>query len=471
MGKRICMWGHGPGLERAIEMCRDTNCDVLAILDNNASKWGLEVMGVQVMDPRKCAELAPDDLLVISMSFDAISRQAVEMGFPKERIVHYPANPMEAIRRITGECPLCYYEYGCDGEALQMERRVFTVRGKVVADVPCPLPLEKQRRIVAGLLEAYTRAEADALNAPPALRVGENWKRVLMSNRKEFYAAVLKGDVEWITERLGNFCRNELGFAIIGDEASFRSFAAHPVQEPWLQHHMDVWRALVDGEPGLAEAAMPPIGNPYGYDVDGHIINWNSFVNHTRAFRALRLLEDEPRPLLAEIGGGFGGYAYQLLRTNRPLTYMNFDLPENLLISSYYLSVAFPDKKILLYDSDSMSLDRSTLEQYDAVLMPNFMLPRLQDSCVDLFLNTISFSEMEHATICEYFSQIDRTVKRYFYHENLSCHPPYKGFPVAVFPRLERFRQLFASFVPWHGMDANAIGHSYVAQLFERRAG
>ncbi|MDP3427037.1 MAG: putative sugar O-methyltransferase, partial [Humidesulfovibrio sp.] len=339
-------------------------------------------MGVQVLDPRKLAALAPEAILVISMSFEAITRQAVEMGFAREHVVHFPANPLDALRRITGECSVCYYEYSCDGEALGRERRLCKVRGKVVDDVPCPLPLEAQRKIVAGLLEAYTRAEADALHAPAVLRIGENWKRRLLETRKDFYAAVREGKVEWLTERLGNFCRNDMGSSIIGGEAAFRGFAAHADQEPWLQQHMDVWRALVDGEHGLEEAAMPPIGNPYGYFVDGHIINWNSFVNHARAFRALRLLEDEPRPLLAEIGGGFGGYAYQLLRTGRPLTYVNFDLPENLLISSYYLSVAFPEKKILLYDSSSMSLERSTLQQYDAVLMPNFMLPRLQDLSV-----------------------------------------------------------------------------------------
>ena len=33
MGKKICMWGFGVGIERAMEMCRDAGIEVLAVLD------------------------------------------------------------------------------------------------------------------------------------------------------------------------------------------------------------------------------------------------------------------------------------------------------------------------------------------------------------------------------------------------------------------------------------------------------
>ena len=318
------------------------------------------------------------------------------------------------------------------------------------------------------LLDAYLRAQENAKTTSKKYQVGENWGSVLRDSRGDFYKIANCQDVEALTKKLENFCRNSLSTSIMGGEEAFLSFVNIKSQEPWLQHNLEVWIGLVDGKATIEEAAMPPIGNPYGYDVEGHIINWNSFVNHGRAFRCLRLLEDQTHPVVAEIGGGFGGFAYYLLRKNRPLTYINFDLPENLLISSYYLSMAFPEKKILLYDSSSMSLDRIVLEEYDAVMMPNFMLPYLQDKSVELFINTISFSEMEYDTICEYFFQIDRIGARYFYHENLACHPEYKGYPSVLFPNCQNFRQLFASFSPWQGFDAYALGHSYLERLFER---
>ena len=57
--------------------------------------------------------------------------------------------------------------------------------------------------------------------------------------------------------------------------------------------------------------------------------------------------------------------------------------------------MAFPEKRILFYESPDMCLDPSRLLEYDAVMLPNFLLPRMADQSVDLFINTISLSEME----------------------------------------------------------------------------
>ena len=50
--------------------------------------------------------------------------------------------------------------------------------------------------------------------------------------------------------------------------------------------------------------------------------------------------------------------------------------------------------------------------------MPNFQIPRLASGSVDLFINTGSLSEMDYHTVEEYISQIVRTCKLYFFHEN-----------------------------------------------------
>ena len=468
MGKSICLWGKCYGVDRVIEMCQDSGIHVLAILDNNPAKCGSRVLGCETVLPQRLKELDPEYILVISMAFDAIIEQATGMGYPVEHIINYHTNPQEALQRLGGEYTVYHYDYDLDDQQLNKSSRKYRVRGKVIKEISPTLPLEQQRQCIGKLLEAFISARQDIQNVTKIYQVGENWDGILSRAWNSFYEISRSRKIEKITEKLGNFCRNSLSKAIMGGEEAFLSFAKNKSQEPWLQHNLEVWIGLVDGKATIEEAAMPPIGNPYGYDVEGHIINWNSFVNHGRAFRCLRLLEDQTHPVVAEIGGGFGGFAYNLLRKNRPLTYINFDLPENLLISSYYLSMAFPEKKILLYDSSSMPLDRIVLEEYDAVMMPNFMLPYLQDKSVELFINTISFSEMEYDTICEYFFQIDRIGARYFYHENLACHPEYKGYPSVLFPNCQNFRQLFASFSPWQGFDAYALGHSYLERLFER---
>lgn len=122
------------------------------------------------------------------------------------------------------------------------------------------------------------------------------------------------------------------------------------------------------------------------------------------------------RPTLAEIGGGFGGFAYFLLRDRPECMYLNFDLPEVLLIASYYLLCALPDRRVLLFGEEE--LNHEVFQKYDIVLLPNFALPELPHRSVDVFVNTGSFSEMDASTIAEYLGQIDRTCTGYLFHEN-----------------------------------------------------
>lgn len=467
MQKKICFWGHGYPVHTLIPLCEYLDIVPCAIFDNDTSKYGDNILGVEVVSPKKLGEINPDYIIITSKAHKEITAQAVSLGYEAEKMVAF-YDISDLVHDLDVFNYLWCYNYSCDGQATCNHLKTYRIRGKVTRDVPSPVPLPQQRRIVARCLDAFVRAVRVSGQVPPAYRVGENWGDVFAESRGPLYALARAGDVDGLTDLLANFCRNGLGSSIIGDERMFRSFAAGTRRHSWLQHNLEVWASLLDGEGDLGETAMPPIGNPYGYDVDGHLINWNSFINHARATRCLRLLEDCDRPVIGEIGGGFGGFAYQLLRRDIPLTYVNFDLPENLFISSYYLSMAFPEKRILLYEGPDMSLDPAVLRQYDAVMLPNFMLPAMPAESIDYLLNTISFSEMEYATICEYFSQVDRVVSRYFYHENLSCHPDYKGFPSAVFPKPRHFRQVFASFSPWMGLDAYACGHSYMERLYMR---
>jgi len=76
---------------------------------------------------------------------------------------------------------------------------------------------------------------------------------------------------------------------------------------------------------------------------------------------------------------------------------------------------------------------------------------------------------MEYPTIEEYFQKVDRGSGRYFYHENLSCHPSYKGYPTAVFPKLKNFKEIMASTSPWQRLHAYTKGYSYLEWLHMRR--
>lgn len=166
------------------------------------------------------------------------------------------------------------------------------------------------------------------------------------------------------------------------------------------------------------------------------------------AQKAVALLRG--RGVLAEIGGGYGALGYYALLTPG-VHYVDFDLPEVLLVASYWLCGALPKKRIMLFGESDTKAVLTNLECYDAVLFPNFCLRELPDDSVDVFLNTRSLSEMASETIEEYLRHVSRCCTHYFLHENSdkALESPGHTEIVASSFSLPRFRMLSKTLSPW----------------------
>jgi len=128
------------------------------------------------------------------------------------------------------------------------------------------------------------------------------------------------------------------------------------------------------------------------------------------------------RPVIWEIGAGYGGLA-RILKSYIPNScHILLDLPETLTYASYFIAYNFPDKKIA-YLSDIIDrldeFDRLIVE-YDFILIPPWVSPYIPNSSVDLVIDTYSMSEMSKVYAKYYIKYIDRTLKRggYFYSIN-----------------------------------------------------
>jgi hypothetical protein len=212
--------------------------------------------------------------------------------------------------------------------------------------------------------------------------------------------------------------------------------------------------------------AVPAIGNAWGYVIDKQLVMPGACRHNYFAHQARALLSDVPgAPVVAEIGGGFGGFAYFLLSTPGRYRYVDFDLPEILLVQQYYLLSAFPEKKFLLYGEQQVEFGRD-LESNDVMLMPNFELPNLPDNSVDFFINTGSLSEMDYATVEEYIAQITRTCRLYLFHDNSDRAVPKGGghieVPSSRFPIPEKtLKRIYKAKSPWVGLGDRMREHLY----------
>lgn len=182
-------------------------------------------------------------------------------------------------------------------------------------------------------------------------------------------------------------------------------------------------------------------------EISSHVRNVNGASILTYSFKHFYFAEQVKKlnvETVAEIGVGYGGFAHYLLK-DTSIKYIGLDLPEILLLSSYYLLKGLPNKKFLLYGEKA--------SDYDLALLPNFELSNLENESVDLFITTGTLSELSPQTIEKYLQEIDRICKRYFYFEAAAIpKKTLSGFseiPVAQFPIPKTFHKVYEQNSPF----------------------
>lgn len=284
-----------------------------------------------------------------------------------------------------------------------------------------------ERVIIQRILNSYLCAEIDARAESQVYQPGHKWRPQILEKRNEYIRAAHQYDIDELTLLLRNFFRNNGALSILKanmfHEVSSKYTPLRSMYQKELAYavlrDIKVWKSIYP-DVTFDKLKLSGAGNPFGYEEDGVIVTGSSCSLYYYAQKINQLVHGVDRPTVAEIGGGFGGMLYYLMKTNPNVHSINFDLPEVLMISQYYLMMSFPEKKFLLYDDarDKTSISQKDVRSYDVILLPNFCLPRLDDLSVDVFANTHSLSEMSYPTVEEYVKQISRVTKKYFYHEN-----------------------------------------------------
>ena len=272
--------------------------------------------------------------------------------------------------------------------------------------------------ILERLTNSYNKAKEDQIKIDPPYRVGSMWQKIIDDRFIDLISSLKEKNLESLKALLENFHREKFTLWSGGSADDYfgmkkTKFYKYQLANTWCKYY-NVYEKIRGVN---QELNYPQFGNPIGLFHNGQIIPIEAVRYHYYAIEVISLLRDVMNPVVCEIGSGLGGQAYTILsNSNRDLTYILLDIPEMLIISSYFLMVAFPNKKFLLYGENTQNY--ANLDQYDIILMPNFILPKLADETVDLFFNESSFSEMNKATVEEYLHQIERVGSKYFMHIN-----------------------------------------------------
>jgi putative sugar O-methyltransferase len=144
----------------------------------------------------------------------------------------------------------------------------------------------------------------------------------------------------------------------------------------------------------------------FGYRIDGRLHNVDTlkffevFAGMRRAGLLDTVADGRERPQVVEIGGGWGGFAYQFKTLFPNTTYVIVDLPELFLFSATYLATLFPAADIRFVHDERTPLDG--WESADFVFVPNDRAAALRQFRPDLLVNLVSFQEMTTAQVEAY---------------------------------------------------------------------
>lgn len=332
--------------------------------------------------------------------------------------------------------------------------------------------LHDDYELVSELAEYYKHLKSQQVLQKSEYLPGGEWL-VHTTSRTRLYKALLDGEIEEASSLLRNFWRNELG-VIVKEHATFES-----LMQPGnlksdfaekMAHDIVIWKNLYNRP--FRVLATPQVGNPWGYKWEGVVIAPKAMRYDALAVQTMLLLDEGADNVLVEIGAGYGGFAHALFTSGYKGTYVNFDLPETLVVAAYFLRKALPEKNIQLHDGEAMDWE-TQFSAWDLILSPNWAIDSLERNSVDMVINTFSLSEMPFTVMSNYIQVISRICKSFFLHNNMDrkgvVNQGYERTPASEFPVPEAdFQLLYKRYDLFQRLHSGRNG-DYREYLYQRR--
>jgi hypothetical protein len=277
--------------------------------------------------------------------------------------------------------------------------------------------------ILKRIIAAYKKAKVRQRIAGEAFNVSNEWLSIYERNLGPVMQALLSENVPELQRMYQNFFRDPCSTGLLGLPINIPNLlSGGPITQKFreyilcdVMHRYDLWKKRTGNKYPAAALSAPIVGNPYGYTMDGVFIRGGGDYQHYYAHAIAELVGPSEKQIVVELGGGFGGLAYYLIRDNPQVTYVDFDLPEATALASYYLMRSLPNVPIGLYGEVELAEALATL---GCVMMPSFEIIKMPSKSAAVSFNSYSLAEMSPATTHVYLDQIMRITSGYFLHVN-----------------------------------------------------
>jgi hypothetical protein len=278
--------------------------------------------------------------------------------------------------------------------------------------------------ILKRIIAAYKLAKVNQKNAGEAFNVSNEWLSIYERNLGPVMRALFCEDTAELQRMYQNFFRDPCSTGLAGLPINIPNlFSGGAIKQKFREyiicavlHRYDLWKRRTGNKYTAAVLSAPIVGNPYGPTIDGVFMRPGADYHHYYSHAITELLGSSEGKLVVELGAGFAGLAYYLVRDNPKVTYVDFDLPEATALASYYLMRSLPGVSIHLYGEVDLSAQHLTTP--GCIMMPSFEIRNMPPKSVAVSFNSYSLAEMSPATIHVYLDQIARITRGYFLHVN-----------------------------------------------------
>jgi len=210
------------------------------------------------------------------------------------------------------------------------------------------------------------------------------------------------------------------------------------------------YRALVSEIPEqywssepIADNAIKNVGLEWKDKIiSDDIVRFQRTITNLYNLGIFRDLEEIEKPIIFEIGSGYGGLAHAIYNILGKGCYIVLDQPSMLFWSGVYISLHNPGARLsFVTGKQAQQADWEKLtDENDFLFVPNYALDDLSDiGGIDFAINLLSFQEMKDQQIIAYAEFLQRKLRGILFSENFARHPINKELTKDISDILEQY--------------------------------
>ena len=273
--------------------------------------------------------------------------------------------------------------------------------------------------LASRIFASYKKMKSDQKKALSLFKPSAMWQLLIDRDYKILKESVETNDLNKFMFFLSNF-GNWKDYLGIENNTLIKKYSKNFFLRKYLLNvvfgkQLELWKYLNNYKKDTSALNAPIHGNQIGAYIDNNFVVIGSFSNEIIASMLNNLICKLKRPVVSDLGGGYGKLAFYTLKEHKNFCFIDFDLPEILCLAAYYLMKTWPEKKTLLYGEEEYSQEKNN--SYDLIFLPSFEITKLTNNSIDLFINKNSLGEMNPDAVNNYLKYICKSTN-YFFHMN-----------------------------------------------------